>query len=548
MQRHNGYSALELVSTLAIIGVVLYSGISFYQYMLGKTLADQMAHQAYDYSQAVKRYITTHQTVLIQGLSTENGLTNRRIATLTPQLLVKEGFLPSFMPNKLKQIPCSIVYWDNNQLQSFIYYRSDISDLTLNSHEAYDGLNHIGSMLGLYQDGMVTGSGGDWSLDQTFTHDMFITQGNMQLLSNANPDDYHCMGGSIANNSYVVNVTTELQLPNKLAIDDTIHLYPDVLHDVMTDTTHANLMNDDLNMDYRKTAANGKELRTQSNLVFQLNPNCQLDPRDESTMLPSARSDKGCQDRQLAIEPISTSDGLVMTITGFRQAAYQPPPDQQSENNNLPEYVGELRASSLQATTKIAIGTECTVAELGKMAQQAISNDPNDVNNLYISQVQCIVSPLCPGYKLGDLQNSTPCYQALNAVSIEYTGGLSGGQNFVCPNGMLALIPSTEFVPGLHPDIVSWIPQPPDPPGPLGSCHWYDWSNIDRVKTSFNCDGQLVPGACHGFNISTRFEAWGQGAFGENCKDRGMSQGGNYHVTCTNDITRITIPIMGDVK
>jgi hypothetical protein len=78
------------------------------------------------------------------------------------------------------------------------------------------------------------------------------------------------------------------------------------------------------------------------------------------------------------------------------------------------------------------VGTACNVSELGKMARQAYNTaDPDDVNNLYVSQVQCMVHPLCPPTA------DAICYMPVNNVTIQVNTQQSsyGSISAYCPAG-----------------------------------------------------------------------------------------------------------------
>jgi len=532
-KKYLGYSAFELTLVLSVIGMVLFALMSRISLMQGFSPAERTAQQAYDYSLAVTRYITTHHSLLHQ-LLTNNTSGNGKIVTIPVEVLKKEGFIKddSFDENKLKQYPCTIIYYDNHQLQSFIYYRTDDDKPYLNQNQLNDGLNHMGAMLGLYQNNIVKGSAKDWQLDQNFVKDKFIAKGNVDL---ANPiegtksSDFVCRGKLIANNSYVVNVTNMLSLNNKLPSDDTIHQYQDMLHDPK-DSTSNNMMNDDLIMDYLPDGTTKHRL---SNIVFQMNPDCVMDPNKEATMqdfdpsvdgnrYPKVPNNLGCRNKQLAIQANNDSNGLTMTITGFNQAG---------DNTSLASkktYVGDLKALSIQPTTKISIGTSCMQSELGKIAQQAISIDPNDINNLYISQVQCMVNPLCP--------NGSICYMPLNNVTVNMPGVNPEAPDdrgdlaipWKCPTGLYPDMSSIQFGPAKRPQT-----QP---------ATWCDWGLNFGPEAVCKATLATNPNVCTGFVIHSKWQLGG----GDLCFSHGIidSWGGSFRVNCTNDASKITVAII----
>lgn len=141
-----------------------------------------------------------------------------------------------------------------------------------------------------------------------------------------------------------------------------------------------------------------------------------------------------------------------MLITGFQQGGDQAAYD---NYNKVPgrkikiqrPFVGELKAQAFQATIAIPIGTPCEAIAIGTIARQAKTSNPNDVNNLYVSQVVCMKNPLCPAATNGI------CYMPANSVTITYTiptvkndkpGIVANAiKSAICPAG-LALVDYTD--------------------------------------------------------------------------------------------------------
>jgi hypothetical protein len=342
--------------------MVIYATLSFSNGLLSQAAGQTVTNQAYDYSQVVIRYITTHQNLLRQLLIERDPITgvpitNGKLATVSAQVLVNEGFIKNnlYYKNKLNQYPCTVIWYDNHQLQSFIYYRAENNSKKLNKNQLMYGLNHMGAMMGLYENGHVISAAKDWSMDSNFVNRMFVKQGSADISQGAAPSWYSCIGSQIASPSYVVNITGMLLLDNRLPKDDTIHQYPDALHDV-DESQNNNRINSDLNMDYVDPKSS---LRVQSNIIFQLNPDCQMDPNTPATMQdynpnldgndPSnfyQPNSLGCKNRQLAIEAIKdpinpNSIRKTMIVTGFLRGG-DPSLWRDSYGNDSRPYVGEL--------------------------------------------------------------------------------------------------------------------------------------------------------------------------------------------------------------
>lgn len=438
-----GFSSIELMLALILIGTAAYLTLSFSNGILFQSPGQSLATQSYHYTNAVVRYISTHQNLLRQILS-KNGETNGKVATVSTQVLVNEGFIKNslFYKNKLGQSPCTVIWYDKKQLQSFIYYRDNNDSRKLDKNQWKYGLNHMGAMMGLYENNNVISAGKDWAMESGFIKTMFVRQGSADISGGGNPELYACSESQVANPSFVVNVSSMLALDNRLPNDDTIHQYQDILHDV-DDPQSNNRMNDDLNMDYTRP---GSTERTQSNIIFQMNPDCQLDPRDETTMqdydsrvngdgkkgLKVANS-RGCKNRQLAIvmakDPIeSNSNTPVMMVTGFQRGGSLADKGWKDiEGNDLRPFVGEVKAASFQPTTQIAVGTPCDPREVGTMGRQQRSPDPDDVNNIYVSQVVCMKSPLCAESTQGF------CYMPIQNVTFQAEP--KNTNTYTCPLG-----------------------------------------------------------------------------------------------------------------
>jgi prepilin-type N-terminal cleavage/methylation domain-containing protein len=444
IKSQRGFSAIELLMVLVVVAAITTISIDFGGSILNKAPGEVVANQAYNYSDAVVRYITTHQNLLRQLLS-DQGAGNGKIATVSTQVLFGEGFIKNnlYYKNKLNQSPCTVIWYDSHQLQSFIYYRDNRDSKQLDPNQWAYGLNHMGAMMGFYSNGVVASAAKDWAMGADFVNQHFITQSMVDLSVSSegqfSPADYYCTGAQIANPSFVVNVTSMLALNNALPKDDNIHQYPDALHDA-GDTLSNNRMNTDLIMDYMP----GSTERKQSNVIFQMNPDCQMDPNNLPTMQdydPSVNGNYpanwnkpnslGCRNLQLAIQAMNDpvnphGNQKVMAVTGFQQGGDK---DVWTQYGRLPDtrpYVGEIVAASFQPTTQVVVGTTCDPKEIGTMTRQQRSNDSTDVNNIYISQLICMKSPLCEPNTNGF------CYMPVQNVTLQDHPNLP---TYTCPVG-----------------------------------------------------------------------------------------------------------------
>ena len=115
-----------MMLVLAVISSAFLLTMYTDKFFTAKTKAQGTAQQAYNYSGAVVRYITTHQNLLRELLAKEGSATPL-IATIPATVLFDEGFIKNkvFYQNNLEQYPCTIIYYENHQLQSFLYYRAN---------------------------------------------------------------------------------------------------------------------------------------------------------------------------------------------------------------------------------------------------------------------------------------------------------------------------------------------------------------------------------------------------------------------------------------
>lgn len=413
-----GFSGVEMLLSLVVLAGIIVGIIHFTAKQLEPIKGYAAAADAVEYAKAATGFLKTHYMALEDALTDNSDVSNNKIITLSPQILRDDGFLPKNYPdtNKLKQYPCIVVSYGNNQLEAFLYYRSEGDVKSLNNRKLIAGLEHVGGMIGIYQNGMVRGAGKTWSLDSTQTSKLFVAHGTAEPTVGFDQGHFVCNGSQIANNSFVVSFASLLALKNRLPKDDVLSQYPDP-RAPLGNIDNDNTMNTDLNMDY-----NHKEHA----IVFQMNPDCVMDPKIPATMQDydpnNAASDKanklGCKNRQLSIRNSTDIHGnSEMVVTGFVQGGDKAAYERYNRDNNTNwqrPFVGELKAQSFQPTTPIAVGSKCEEIEIGTMARQAISGDQNDTNNLYVSQVICMRNPLCP------IRTSGICYMPANSVTVVY--------------------------------------------------------------------------------------------------------------------------------
>ncbi len=559
--KYEGFTVIELIMSLCVIAALI-TGLIIYAN--GKTRQVNgliVANQALADANAAKRYIQAHYTLLEELLSTINGQTNNLVATIPFSIIKNEGFIRAVYSdtNLLYQYPCLIITYGNNQIEAFIYYRENDDKKTLNQEQLYSGLEHIGGMIGIYQNGSVIGAGNAWALSMDETSRLLVKKGSINLSQDKGQDIYECFGDNIVNNSYVINLASQLTLNNHLPDDDSLHEYPDTQNQIDS-IQNTNTMLNDLNMDYINQSEANKNV--QSNIIFQLNPNCIMDPKQLATMQdydekvsgltnPSMANNLGCRNRQLGLNVKTTNMNSIITVTGFVKGGERAQYDSYSQQNPLDKkaqpFVGDLRADSIQPILKVASGTRCNSLELGKIARQYSLTNPYDINNIYINQVQCMKHPLCPE------ETSGLCYMPINTVSLALKTDQSAYSSIskLCPAGT--------FVSAIDKDDYAIIPKPccgnNDPifgSSPycchIDSCNKGGGSCAMVQYTDLLSGYSLYQAKLYQGIISTPAH-WYQGcpSLHMGCNE-GWGQVSDTYVvvrsiTCTNDITQIALPV-----
>ena len=420
-KKHSGFTMLETLIVLALVGVIMGIIIRLNYSLRATITGEQSARELLNFAKAGSRFVTTHSSLLMETLSDNTGQYNGATVEVPAQLLIDEQYLPKTYPlqNKLHQFPCITITFIGQQLTAYAYYRETSDSKFMSVKEQSSGANSIGSMLGIYKDGVVTGIGKDWQLGNPNATLVAI---GLPLDNGTNPGAFTCQGDEIADNSYVILMSSLLNshitspARNLTALQAT----HDDLAPSANDDSSNNAMLVDMHM--------GKSVAGNNNaLIFKINQSCSLnvDKNNPLTFGPY----KDCVKKQLALQKDEGED--TVTVTGFNQWEADP----NFSPTHPKKYVGNLKVDTYQPTQIIEVGTPCTKDQLGAMALQRNTGNPDDVNNLYVSQVQCMVSPMCPQGSQGI------CYLPLNGVSITYNPKISNqdfytSKSFSCPDGM----------------------------------------------------------------------------------------------------------------
>lgn len=455
INKQKGYSAFELLMALMIISLVVLTTTKWSNELITRAPMQIIATDSFAYNQAVQRYITTYYAMLLHVTRNNYGDTNNQIVTITPKVLYNLGILNKvkyehFKKNKLNQYPCTIIYFNKNQLTAFTYYRSDSQpEKKISYNLLMQGLNHGGGFIGLYHDGMVKTPQNGFILTHEYVKQMFIKQGviSQELAYGNLAEDFICDGSELADDSYVVNVTDQLKdLPPILAKDDNYHRYPDDLIYFNESGSH-NRLSTDLVMESHP-------------IIFQMNPDCVMNPNNPASMYdwdPNGQTfqdqesiknppyykgpnPKGCRNRQLSFQAkyntYTRSTDLV--VTGFTKVM----------NTSLGEseaYRGGITADFLQPTYPIKPLTPCKANEVGAIARQAPSG--NKYFDYEIGNVICLQSPTC--YKSG----GKFCWLPPHGVRVNIINRGDPAGPVSCPDGLFVIF--VKYRPAQQPDSCS---------------------------------------------------------------------------------------------
>ncbi len=432
-KKYVGFSAVELLFVLSILVLVIMIAFRFASTMMHNNRNKIQLNNLQIYAFNVARYINSHSVSFVNILNNEGGSNHDNVIVLAPQLLQDEGFISNNDLNLMLNndlYPCTSVYFDNQQLQAFVYYRTNQNDNNISDDlfsrqdpirfiDMLDIASNFGGNIGfINNDNLIMSPYLTWSLDSNTIISKFIdhsiVKSDLDLYFNLNPKNYQCDGDSIAKNSFVFNLSSKLHSLTKLSPMNVIATTTDNLHDI-DDLSSANYLNHGLNVSNKH------------NIIFQENPNC------------LSQDSNNCQNKQLAltssVNSTHNNSNMEIRVNGFYTA------------QNTQETVGDIVADTFQATKAIIIGTPCSIKDVGMFAKQV--PDETNFNNFYMSQVVCMQHPLCP---LGD---DAYCYMPIKTITVKYEPNTD---SFTCP--------STSFV-----DIDSIIKNPPKP---QEACHSHD--------------------------------------------------------------------------
>jgi len=493
--KNQGFSLTEMALTLAIVGTLSTLTYNYYARAINDQKRINEGIQLNDFNKAIGNFLTTYQSAAVKY--TKNG----QVLTISPEKLQAYGYFrnPKIVnPSTGKQLyPCASIFFENNQLQSFVYFRTD--DAKQSMYESKEvaklmaGLKTLGGTAGVLLKNETTneynvkGLHDTWKLDNSAITKYFSNQPNDFLDGSTN----QCKGAYLASQTYSIYTSTILNNLNGQLNDSQI------IKQNMNEISTAGQENriDTLNMDATGSVGTSNTAIAKNRLIFQSNPDCQMNPSILSTMQdydpnykggdrlnctsltsPSIKCSGlnqanifGCRNKQLSlgVENINMSNGTggtkqikAVVINGFNQV------DTSGQLNSNTSYLAGLNADTIQPTATVEYGAECNMNEVGAMAKQkdemAGNNNPTLVQKLHsLNQnlMICQKNLLCPnttfiaaGPNGGSVDNKA-CWLPLTAIhaDINFTQAqkLMG---FTAPTGFY--IDKVEYY---DPDLSVWI-------------------------------------------------------------------------------------------
>lgn len=456
-KKQQGFSLTEMALTLAIVGTLSTLAYNYYARTINDQRRIKEGVELNDFNKSVGNFLATYQSAAIKY--TANGA----ILTISPEKLQAYGYLRKnkiYDKDNKELYPCATIFYENNQLQSFVYFRTD--NQKQSNYESKElpplmkGLKSLGATAGvLLKDNngyIVKGGDATWKLDNTAINKYFSNP-ETDFLFDSNPAK--CKGAYLASQTYTIYTSNTLSNLTAPLADS------QVIKQNMNEIATAGQENkiDTLNMDATNSVYTPYNAIAKNKLIFQSNPDCVMNPSILSTMQdydPNNRGDNlnctslsqsgcsginkpnifGCRNKQLTLgmENATICSGgdcddqkteikrqiNAVVINGFNQV------DTSYQNKQKETFLGSLSASTIQATAIVGYGDSCSKSEVGSMAKQKDYSQGTDaVSKLYsLNQnlMVCQKNLLCPqNTGFSDTAQIKTCWLPLKPVSAKLT-------------------------------------------------------------------------------------------------------------------------------
>lgn len=457
-KNQQGFSLTEMALTLAIVGTLSTLAYNYYARTINDQRRVKEGVELNDFNKSVGNFLATYQSAAIKY--TANGA----ILTISPEKLQAYGYLRKsklYDKDNKELYPCATIFYENNQLQSFVYFRTD--NQKQSNYESKElpplmkGLKSLGATAGvLLKDNngyIVKGGDATWKLDNTAINKYFSNP-ETDFLFDSNPAK--CKGAYLASQTYTIYTSNTLSNLTAPLADS------QVIKQNMNEIATAGQENkiDTLNMDATNSVYTPYNAIAKNKLIFQSNPDCQMNPSILSTMQdydPNGDNDGacktwnpknisctginkpnkyGCRNKQLTLgmENATICSGgdcddqkteikrqiNAVVINGFNQV------DTSYQNKQKETFLGSLSASTIQATAIVGYGDSCSKSEVGSMAKQKDYSQGTDaVSKLYsLNQnlMVCQKNLLCPqNTGFSDTAQIKTCWLPLKPISAKLT-------------------------------------------------------------------------------------------------------------------------------
>lgn len=440
-KKQKGFGLTELLVVLVIMASLGMLTYSVYNRESKKQALNNEIATLTSFATAIGNYVNVYQGQLVQSLSPAP---ITAVYPVNSTMLQANGFLPKnqkytyikdpYKPTR-KLYPCTQLFYANNQLQGFIYFRTDDgtvyskNDIKKSNLALSSGLAGNGDLgiLNMESDGTmkVRGNNINWSLNKN--------QVNSYLGPNA-----RCQGNYLAYPSYVY------YLGNILSFQKTqLNATGAVSQYNQYESINQNTKSFSLDSSVAYGANPAFQNIAQNKLIFQTNPNCVMDPSKLSTMQDydpntpssgtlndfpnlSTANKFGCRNRQLSLG-VQTLSGTgvnnkattAITINGFTQNTTS------SLTNNNNSYLGSVSTYAVQPSALVGYAASCPKTDIGTMAKQdpdpasELSGTPPAIikfHQLNQNLMVCQKNILCPGSTLSTINS---CWLPLNTMNID---------------------------------------------------------------------------------------------------------------------------------
>ncbi len=512
LTKNKGFTFIELVFSLAILGIMTIMIIKNSNETLKEKSAVALAQETMDYAKISNRYIKNHYQEIYNLAATSGTPVVINWQTITAE--EKQSVMKN--KNRLGMIPCVYINNSGNQLIPYLYFVRPSSGTFRQPEQLLTNMamKKIGAQAGyLASDGNAYG----------------IYKGWQTAASGFNSAG--CQGNGTVPNTLVINMSYMMDARSTLESDYTLHRPIDNTSSP-GDPNNANTMTTDL---YASTN-NPDGSESPHRIVFNSYTN---------TGLQAANSYAG------GASPLAGKQNLVVVRSG------------DNNPNNLAQ--GNFVAKTVQPTAQVSVGQGCDSTMLGAIANVCTPGSGSCnitlAEQIIRGQMQCTYNVLfCQGVDPTDSTGTKPLngYCWLPITSIDFllnrpvnTGNANSDQfaysadcSQAVGRGFFILPGSVQYGDGPSPDTFGNHPN--------YCCHWNRENNFESGAVGAGINGwtNIYSNSTYNVNImiGTRIvQKWGAVKNSDPwCWTSDCGNQYSYapvmikHYTCTNDTTNFT--------